>query len=329
MNHYAIYHGGVPPFLEDYLALHMLQRLRRVGMNCGCEYTAFPRFRGLAPYSRYDHSLGVALIVWHFTGDAAQTVAGLLHDIATPTFAHVVDFMRGDYLRQEATEAGTEAMIAGSPQLQALLRRDGLTTADVCDYHRYPIADNDSPRLSADRLEYTLGNALNYGFCTLEGIQRLYGDLRVGAGEDGLPELAFAHGDVAEAFARVALKCAGIYVSDEDRYAMQRLSELLKDAVARGVIGEGDLWGTEPEVIDRLLSDERTAGGWRAFRALSVIERSDHPGPGEGWRRICAKRRCIDPLTLDGDRVSRRAPAFGESLRVFLNASQDYWVRGI
>ena len=91
MNHYRIYHEEIPDFLLDYLRLPILERLKQVGMNCGCEYTSFPQFKILKPYSRYDHSLGVALIVWHFTRDKAQTVAGLLHDIATPVFAHVVD----------------------------------------------------------------------------------------------------------------------------------------------------------------------------------------------------------------------------------------------
>lgn len=92
-------------------------RLRDVGMNCGCEYTAFPRFVKIGPYSRYDHSLGVALIVWHFTKRKEQTLAGLFHDLATPVFAHVVDFLNGDHLRQESTEAGTRECIAGSPEL--------------------------------------------------------------------------------------------------------------------------------------------------------------------------------------------------------------------
>ena len=30
----------------------------------------------------------------------------------------------------------------------------------MADYHIYPIADNDTPMLSADRLEYTLSNGL-------------------------------------------------------------------------------------------------------------------------------------------------------------------------
>ena len=158
-ENWSLYHPEIPEFLRRLAETPPMARLRQVGMNCGCEYTSFPRFAGWAPYSRFDHSLGVALIVWHFTGDLRQSAAGLLHDVATPAFAHVVDFLHGDHLRQESTEARTAELIGRSPELQALLGEYGLTTEDVADYHRYPIADNDSPQLSADRLEDTPGIA--------------------------------------------------------------------------------------------------------------------------------------------------------------------------
>ena len=114
-----------------------LRRLADVGMNCGCEYTAFPLFARTLPYSRRDHSAGTARIVWHFTACPAQAAAALLHDVATPVFAHTVDFLHGDHLRQESTEADTAAVIAASPEVTAVLARYGLDTADVSDYHRY------------------------------------------------------------------------------------------------------------------------------------------------------------------------------------------------
>ena len=88
---WKIYHHEIPEFLLDFMNTDVLQRLKDIGMNCGVEYTSFPLFKRCRTYSRYDHSLGVALIVWHFTGDMKQTIAGLLHDIATPVFAHTND----------------------------------------------------------------------------------------------------------------------------------------------------------------------------------------------------------------------------------------------
>lgn len=176
-----IYTASLPPELLAMAETPVMQRLLRVGMHCGCEYTAYPIYRdAVPPYSRYTHSLGTAAIVWHFTHGLKQSVAGLLHDIATPAFAHVVDFLNGDHMRQETTESRTRMMIASSPELMALLDKSGLTLDDVDDYHRYPIADNDSPRLSADRLEYTLGNAHLVFHCPKAELKRIFDDIFVG-----------------------------------------------------------------------------------------------------------------------------------------------------
>ncbi len=326
MDIFKLYHYEIPAFLQECARTPAVLRLRDVGMNCGCEYTSFPRFCSLKPYSRFDHSLGAALIIWHFTADPVQTVAGLLHDIATPAFAHVVDFMRGDYLKQEATEAGTADMIRASAELQTVLKKYGLCSDAVSDYHRYPIADNDSPGLSADRLEYTLGNSINYGFCTEGQAEVWYRDLVVGTNEKGQPELMFQTAETAEIFALTALRCAEVYVSDEDRYSMQLLAELLREAAVRGVITESDLYTTEPQIISMLLSDEVLAARWANYRACREILRSKQPGKRGNWRKISAKKRYIDPLVLHRERMSVISPAFSAKLHTFLCQSQDVWL---
>ncbi len=326
MDHTHIYHSEIPAFLSACAETPCMQRLKRVGMNCGCEYTSFPRFAGLMPYSRYDHSVGAARIVWHFTHDEKQTVAALLHDVATPVFAHVVDFLRGDYLRQEATESGTEAIIASDAALQRQLHTLGLSTEDVSDYHRYPIADNDSPRLSADRLEYTLGNLQNYRIRTQAQVQAFYDDLLVGTDEDGRPELVFCTEETAIDFAEAALVCSKIYVSDEDRYAMQMLSELLQYAIRIGVLAESDLNRDEPAVIDALCADERTANAWRVFRSCKTVLRASEPQADGVWRQIAAKKRYIDPLIAGKGRASELSKPLREAIGAFLKAPQTDWI---
>ena len=328
MNLSKLYADEIPDFLRDACETDALRRLRDVGMNCGCEYTDFPRFRDLALYSRFDHSLGVALIVWQYTHDKRQAMAGLLHDVATPVFAHVVDFLKGDYLAQETTEAGTEATICASRELLAVLKKYGLTVDEVKDYHIYPVADNDSPRLSADRLEYSIGNAINYGFADHRTAEALYSDITVGENEYGETELIFAHLEQASAFAALALKCGKVYVCDEDRYAMQRLAEVLADALKAGVITPDDLATTEPQIIAKLTADEKTATAWRTFRAMHATETADAAQAGGAWRKIYAKKRYIDPFVLRQGRVSALDADFAAALAAFRAESQDYWVRG-
>ncbi len=321
----SIYHRDIPEFLRAFCETPELQRLKHVGMNCGCEYTSFPRFAGLRPYSRYEHSLGAALIVWHFTGDVAQSAAALFHDIATPVFAHVIDFLRGDYLVQESTEDQTERIIRESASIARLLERYGLGVEDVKDYHRYPIADNDTPRLSADRLEYTLGNLENFGFRQLPEIEAYYSDLTV-AEADGAPELAFTDAETARAFAADALRCSRVYVSGEDRYAMQMLAELVRRALERGVIGEEDLYGTEPEVIRRLESDSGMRARWRRYRAYRRMTCDPAEAPESERRVILAKKRYIDPLVAGQGRLSRIDSGFRAQAQAFLEESQQNWL---
>lgn len=348
-NEYALsglYHREMPSLFAELARTPELLRLGQVGMNCGCEYTGFPLFSAGRTYSRLEHSLGVGLIVWHFTGDPAQAVAGLLHDIATPTFAHVVDFLRGDYLTQEATEDGTRERIANSPEIQRILASYGLTTDDVADYHRYPVADNASPRLSADRLEYTLGNALRWGFLTRGEIAAIYADLRVGTNEDGAPELVFGSPAPASRFARAALACSRVYVSDEDRYAMQTLSELLARALEAGVLCPADLDGTEPPLVAKLEASA-LADAWQRFRRLHRIELAETPPEktcmptaaraacppvstpdNRPWRQIPAKKRRIDPLVEGLGRVSALDADFAADLNAFLSEPQTAWLWG-
>ena len=324
---WTLYHPEIPPFLRAYLDTPALVRLRDVGMNCGCEYTRFPLFLRTRPYSRFDHSVGVALIIWHFTGSPRQTVAGLLHDIATPVFAHVVDFLNGDHLRQESTEVETEAFIRRCPELLALLDRDGLTVADVADYHRYPIADNPSPRLSADRLEYTLGNLWHYGFLDLSRLDTFYRNLTVDRSEDGTPELAFCALETAEAFTRASLRTSRIYVADEDRFAMQALADLLKAALDRYILVWEDLYTTEPAVIEKLRADPRSAGDWAAFRRLSQLQISPEKPQEPGWHSVPAKKRYINPLVREKGRVSCLSPETQAMQSDFLSLDFSVWLR--
>lgn len=320
------YYGETPEFLLLLAETGPMLRLKEIGMNCGCEYTRFPRFRKMSSYSRWQHSLGTARIVWHFTGDKTQSAAALFHDIATPTFAHSVDFLRGDSLRQETTESGTSQMILQSEEICSLLSRLEIPTEDVLDYHRYPIADNTAPRLSADRLEYTLGNLLTFKLRPVTPLRLYYQALCVAENEDGEPELSFSDVAAAIDFGFDALTCSRIYVSDEDRYAMQMLSELLDRALKRGVLRESDLMGTESSLIAKLLADPESKADWKRFRVLRKMLREEEKAPEELRRVILAKKRCIDPLVRDRGRLSQICEPFREELEAFRSADQSGWL---
>ena len=241
-----------PPFLDKYLKLPVLQRLAGVGLLCGTDWT--PLYKNRFYYSRLDHSKGVALIVWHFTHDKAQTIAGLLHDISTPVFSHVSDFRKGDALTQTATEEPTSRIIRGDAELGRLLAEDGLTAAQVEDYHIYPIADNEIPQLSADRLEYMFpsGMALD-GSWAMEEIRRCYNDLTILKNEEGRDELGFRSLEVAELYCEHFCMIGHILQLNENKLTLQLLGQIMNMAEKAGLLSESDFMTlSEREVMERL-----------------------------------------------------------------------------
>ena len=189
-EYFKILSNEFPEWLEDYIATKEMRRISKISMSCGTDYSKCFDLRYW--YSNLDHSVGVALIIWNFTHDKKQTLAGLFHDIATPVFKHCIDFMNGDSETQESTEERTTDIIRNSKEIMSLLNRDGIKFEEVNDYKIYPIADNDTPKLSADRFEYTFSSGLTfYRVWELDKIKEIYSNIIVTKNEDGIDELAF------------------------------------------------------------------------------------------------------------------------------------------
>ena len=143
-----------PYFIDKYLSTETLKRILNVSQFCGCDYTNL--YQILFLYTRFHHSLVVAHMTWHFTHDKKATIAALLHDIGTPCFAHCIDYVFGDYLKQESSERKITEMVKRDPTLLAYLQEDGITIDDLEQLEQYSILENKAPQLCTDRLDGVL-----------------------------------------------------------------------------------------------------------------------------------------------------------------------------
>lgn len=287
-------------------------------MNCGVEKTNLPLFKNIQPYSRFIHSLRVACIIHHFTDDKKQALAGLFHDISTPVFSHTIDFMNHDHMYQESTEKNTKEILCNDSVLMNFLREDHISIAEIYDYHMYPIADNDTPKLSSDRLEYTIGNSINYGFSTEEEMKELFDDIVVATNESGEEELCFQHEEKAYRFTDIALQCGKVYSSSQDRYAMEILAHLIKDCLTSNIISYENLYKDERTVISKIQHLQE----WKRYCSLcNVIESED-------GIIIHTKNRYIDPFVVSKGRILENHDKMRNDVNAFLNASQDQKLTG-
>lgn len=324
---FQLYESHFPDELKPFAASPAMQRIGGIDMNCGMNYTSYPLFQSIHPYSRLTHSMAAAMIVADHTHSQTESLATLFHDIATPVFSHVIDFMNHDYQQQESTEALTAKIIMEDEVITQELKRLQIDPEEVFDYHRYPIADNDTPKLSADRLEYTLSNMMNYHFASPDEVKHLYEDLTVGINEIGEQELMFRSITQAKAFTLYSLRCSQVYVADEDRYAMEILARLIRQAMKDGILKEKNLYTREQDVIDRLMRDPLYRCKWLNFTRLSQIRKSPIR-EDEGYLKIDVKKRYINPYVLSQGRISELDGQVQREIEDFLQTDFNYFIKG-
>lgn len=306
-EYFKILSPKFPEWLLEYIETPEMQRIGNISMNCGTDYSKV--FNNRYWYSNLDHSVGVALIIWNFTHSKKQTLSGLFHDIATPTFKHCIDFMNGDTEKQESTEERTEQIIRNSKEIINLLNRDGITVEEVSDYKLYPIADNDTPCLSADRFEYTFSSGLQFfRVWELDTIREIYNDIVVLKNEEEIEELGFKHYEKAEKYIKIISKLWPNWIDDEDRTVMQFLADIIKSMKIKGYIKTDDLYElSEQEIINKILNceDEYLKQSFIKFQNATSVYWSDEPVNDKYCISVKGKKRYIVPLTRYKDNVVR------------------------
>lgn len=319
-EYFNILEPNYPEWLNEYINTKTMQKQRYISVNCGKTYSKMHNDE--KSYNSLDHSIGVALIIWHFTHNKKQTLSGLFHDIATPVFKHSIDFMNGDYMTQESTEDLTSILIKNSDEIMSLLKRDGIELSEVDDYHKYSIADNNAPQLSSDRLEYSLSNGhFVYNDISLEDIKELYNDLEIQKDEKCRDEIAFKTKELAEKFVERTSYYSIKYRDAKTRYSMQLIADIVKIMNQQGLLTKKDLYTLkESEVVDLIKKCKYNDIGkkYELWQNSSEINISKEEPKDVYYVHHGAKVRYIDPL-CNGTRISDISKKAKEDIQNNLN----------
>lgn len=325
-SYYKILSKDFPVFLNEYTNTSEMLKQAKISVSCG---TIYSRMYNRMWYSSLDHSIAVALIIWHFTKDRKQTLSGLFHDIATPVFKHSIDFMNKDYEKQESTEELTTKIISESKEIMALLNRDGIKVEEVADYHMYPIADNDTPCLSSDRLEYTLSNGLGATekIWTLDEVKEIYNNIEIQKDENGIEELGFKDIAVAEKFVHTMSILSRLYIEEKTLFTMQMLADIMKIMSDNNLISVSEMYKlSEKEVIERIekCNVKNIFNGFKTWKNALDILTSETIPEGKYFVNIeKVKKRYINPL-VKIDNEYKRIKDISEKATNDINEALEY-----
>lgn len=249
-------YSNIPEFLNKYLTLSSLNRLKHIGYFCGMDYASSNIYNFKEYISRYMHSLSTSLLVYYLTKDKRCTLQALFHDISTPVFSHVIDYMNKDYIYQETTEEFTELILKSDKKLLEYLELDKIPLDNLVNFKFSTIVDSPRPKMCADRLDGIILNG-SYWTKTLneKDIFNIIKSTELYINEESIPEIGFnnitAYNKVVETNDLTNIEMHSNY----DNYMMELLANITRYLINKEYIKYEDLYFLTENKIFKLINN--------------------------------------------------------------------------
>jgi len=264
----------------DLVDCDTFQRLRGIH-QAGPSALPFP-FKDV---TRFEHSLGVFVLLRRLGAPLREQVAGLLHDVSHTAFSHAVDFVVTS--EEQDHHERLKPLILGHDDLAGAIARLGYAPSDFYDDSIYPLLEQPLPWLCADRLDYFLRDGSACGVVTPEFVSRVLSGLRV---VDST--IALANVDVArEAVRLFETMNSQWWAGPVEAYIYNEFADALREGMRTGVLHFDDLMADDAFVLGRL-----DASG--SSLIAEKLESVRHPRPDRVRAyspRIIPKERWLDP----------------------------------
>lgn len=274
-----------------------------------------------SPLTRFDHSLGVMILVRHLGGDLREQIAALLHDASHTAFSHVIDYVFHDHDGQSYHDQQQEPFLAES-DVPAVLARFGYDWRAFLDESQFPILEQPAPRLCADRLDYFLRDCGELGLAAPADIQFALDHLRLANGRIVTDDL-----HAARWLGRTFMAADDASWSNFREVGIYEVTACaIRRGLAIGALSEVDIWGTDRPAWAKLNeSDDAELRRWLSFVTAETEFVWDEERP---TFRVSTKLRTIDPdLLVNGQPVplSQRDPAFAAEREAYLARKTGQW----
>lgn len=227
------------PILIDIIHSEPIQRLKKIWQHGLPEkYYIMPTF------TRYDHSIGVMLLLRKLGASLEEQIAGILHDASHTAFSHVADFLfkninesYGDNILEEILEKS---------ELPEVLKKYNLNLKKILN-KKHTLLEKEAPDLCADRLDYTLREL--YQIRNKQDAIYCYNNLIVNDNE-----IIFGNKKSAELFAKYYSTIQREHWGSVDNMIRYELTaNILKYAANKNIISLNDIHKDDQYILDKLM----------------------------------------------------------------------------
>ncbi len=273
------------------------------------------------PTTRLEHSIGAMLLVRRLGASLSEQIAALLHDISHTAMSHVIDYVYARHDSQSYHDEMKEWYVAQS-DIPAVLAGYGYDWQAFLQEDDFPLLEQPSPALCADRVDYFLRDGYDLGVLSAAEVAYMVQHLTVFAGRMVVDDLTAAR-----------LFAYGYLAADEASWSNFRevglyeiTAQALRLALRRNIITNADFWGTDAELWDTLQqSQDPMLQAYLGFVSKETVFVRDETDP---TFYVTTKIRTIDPHVLhEGELVpfSTLDPEFAAHRQTYLAQKAGRW----
>jgi HD superfamily phosphohydrolase len=257
----------LPQVFEDLLNTEALNRLKKIH-HSGAIFLVNPEIC----HSRLEHSIGVMLLIRFVGGSELEQIAGLLHDLSHTVFSHVGDYIF-DNKEENYHEQLFEAVLEDSG-IPEILYRHGYEANQLLQ-GSFSILEQPLPGLCADRLDYTLRDAMHARLISRASARSFLNEITLQEGLIVVKSKESA-GWIDQVFKRINQE---IYNEPLYVYANQELALLIRRFIDSGQIRESELMKDDTFMLNKIRSIPQGFEGIRAIKQQKGFARFLKKGP--------------------------------------------------
>jgi hypothetical protein len=318
-----IYHDAIygsaeinSPILIDLIHSNAMQRLK------GVLQAGITGLLGITrPTTRFEHSIGTMLVVRELGGSVAEQIAALLHDVSHTAFSHVIDHVFDTPSRQSYHDDKKEEYVART-DIPIIMTAHGYNWRDFLQEEDFPILEQPSPALCADRVDYYLRDAVPMGQLNADDIALIRSHLVIVEGQ-----IAVDDATLAQRIGKTFIACDDGSWSNFHEVGLYELTaRIIRRGLALGAISESDVWGTDATTWAKLTAFDNEP--LQAAIALLQPETQFVWDADNPTFSISTKIRTVDPaVVVDGKLIplSQLDADFGRFRSAYIQRKQGIW----
>jgi len=245
--------------------------------------------------TRYDHSVGVMVLLRKKQASLEEQIAGLLHDVSHTAFSHVVDFV---YKTKEHNyhELFYEKIIRNS-EIPSILKKHGFNLNRLSNENNFHLLEREIPDLCADRIDYALRD-LN-GFYTNGKLDNFIRSL-VNINN----EFVFSDFETAKEFAFNFINLdEKIWANIIEVTYFQIAADAIKIALENNILKEEDLFEEDNYVMDILKNSNNPKIKEKLSQLTPNLKVINSPENYDFYSKT--KTRYVDPKFIEDGQLKR------------------------